>query len=121
MSILDDVVVNVKSAAGVVSKKAGQFVDISKLRISVSEVNGNINKRFNELGQYIYNAKKDGEVVDTDVEERIVEIDELYVQLEELAAQMASVQNKQSCPACKKLSVSEASFCSACGAALKND
>ncbi len=121
MGILDDVVVNVKSAAGVVSKKAGQIVDISKLRLNVSEVNGAINKCYNELGQYIYNGKKDGEVVDTDIDERIAEIDELYVQLEELATQMALLQNKVSCPVCKKLCDNEASFCSSCGAAIKND
>ena len=39
MGILDDVVVNAKSAAEAVGRKAGQLVDVSKLRISAAEVN----------------------------------------------------------------------------------
>ena len=36
MGLFEDVVVNARSAAGVVGKKAGQLVDISKLRISAA-------------------------------------------------------------------------------------
>ena len=39
MGILDDVVVNAKSAAEAVGKKAGQLVDVSKLRINLAELN----------------------------------------------------------------------------------
>lgn len=45
MGIFDDVVVNAKSAAQTVGKMAGQFVDMSKLRINMSELNGEITKR----------------------------------------------------------------------------
>ena len=38
MGIFDDVVVNAKSAAQTVGKMAGQFVDMSKLRINMSEL-----------------------------------------------------------------------------------
>ena len=37
MGILDDVVINAKSAAEAVGRKAGQIVDVSKLRISAAE------------------------------------------------------------------------------------
>ncbi len=121
MGILDDVVVNVKSAAGVVGKKAGQIVDVSKLRINISEVNGEISKKFRQLGEYVYENKKEGEIDETEIDARIVEIDEQYTQLEELTNQMASLQNKVSCPVCRKQCSSEASYCSACGGALKND
>ena len=40
MGIFDDVVVNAKSAAQTVGKMAGQFVDMSKLRINMAELNG---------------------------------------------------------------------------------
>ena len=49
MGIFDDVVVNAKSAAQTVGKMAGQFVDMSKLRINMSELNGEITKRYQEL------------------------------------------------------------------------
>ena len=37
MGIFDDVVVNAKSAAQTVGKMAGQFVDMSKLRINMAQ------------------------------------------------------------------------------------
>ena len=46
MGIFDDVVVNAKSAAQTVGKMAGQFVDMSKLRINMAELNGEITKRY---------------------------------------------------------------------------
>ena len=37
MGILDDVMINAKTAAEAVGKKAGQIVDVSKLRFNVAE------------------------------------------------------------------------------------
>ena len=58
MGIFDDVVVNAKSAAQTVGKMAGQFVDMSKLRINMAELNGEITKRYQELGRFIYEARR---------------------------------------------------------------
>ena len=81
MGILDDVVVNAKSAAQTVGKMAGQFVDMSKLRINLSELNGEINRRYQELGQFIYEAKKAGTADETELDEKIAGLDDLYAQL----------------------------------------
>ena len=54
MGIFDDVVINAKSAAEAVGRKAGQIVDVSKLRIGAAEVNAEITKRYESLGQYVY-------------------------------------------------------------------
>ena len=54
MGILDDVVINAKTAAEAVGKKAGQIVDVSKLRFNVAELNAEISKRYEALGEYVY-------------------------------------------------------------------
>ena len=94
MGILDDVVVNAKSAAQTVGKMAGQFVDMSKLRINLSELNGEINRRYQELGQFIYEAKKAGTADETELDEKIAGLDDLYAQLAAVSAQLAALQNK---------------------------
>lgn len=118
MGILDDVVINAKSAAQTVGKVAGQFVDISKLRINLSELNAEIGRRYQELGQFIYEGKKAGEADEAELEEKILSIDDLYAQLASVSAQLASLQNRTTCPACGKQMSTEAVFCSHCGMKL---
>ena len=112
MGIFDDVVVNAKSAAQTVGKMAGQFVDMSKLRINMSELNGEITKRYQELGRFIYEAKKAGSADEAELADQIAGIDDLYAQLSAVSAQYASMQNKVTCP--------DSMFCSHCGAKLEN-
>ena len=88
MGILDDVVINAKSAAQTVGKMAGQFVDMSKLRINLSELNGEISRRYQELGQFIYEAKKAGSADEAELEEKVAGIDDLYTQLTAVSAQL---------------------------------
>ena len=94
MGIFDDVVVNAKSAAQTVGKMAGQFVDMSKLRINMSELNGEITKRYQELGRFIYEAKKAGSADEAELADQIAGIDDLYAQLSAVSAQYASMQHK---------------------------
>lgn len=121
MGILDDVVVNAKSAAQTVGKMAGQFVDMSKLRINLSELNGEINRRYQELGQFIYEAKKAGTSDETELDEKIAGLDDLYAQLTAVSAQLAALQNKVTCPCCGKQMEIDATFCSHCGMKLTKD
>ena len=121
MGILDDVVVNAKSAAQTGGKMAGQFVDMSKLRINLSELNGEINRRYQELGQFIYEAKKAGTADETELDEKIAGLDDLYAQLAAVSAQLAALQNKVTCPCCGKQMEIDATFCSHCGMKLTKD
>lgn len=118
MGILDDVVTNAKSAAQTVGKVAGQFVDMSKLRLNLAELNGEINKRYQELGQFVYEAKKAGNADETELAEKLAVLDELYAQFSAVSAQLAALQNKVSCPACGKQMDVDSMFCSHCGAKL---
>ena len=52
--IFDDVVINAKAAAAVVSKKASTVYDTSKHKITAAEIRGEINKRLRDLGKFTY-------------------------------------------------------------------
>ena len=118
MGILDDVVVNAKSAATAVGKKAGELVDLSKLRINAADISGEINKKYQELGRILYQAKKEGAQEEDAVKSCIALIDELYEQLDAVNAQILLMRHKKVCGNCKKENSEDAAVCSACGAAL---
>ncbi|WP_085833029.1 hypothetical protein [Clostridium merdae] len=88
MGLFEDVVINAKSAANAVGKKAGQLVDVSKLKISAAELNNEINKKYEALGKAVYDAKKaDSDPADL-VAEAMVAIDELQDQMKALEEQI---------------------------------
>ncbi len=121
MGILDDVVINAKSAAEAVGRKAGQIVDVSKLRISAAEVNAEISKRFEVLGQYVYECCREKLAEDPESIGQMTEIDQLKAQQAAIAKELGDKQNKVFCPTCGKQSPTSATFCSACGAKLTPD
>ena len=54
--ILDDVIVNAKAAASVVSKKASDVYDNSKQKIVAAEIRAEINTKLKELGALTYKS-----------------------------------------------------------------
>ncbi len=119
MGILDDVVVNAKSAAEAVGRKAGQLVDVSKLRISAAEVNSEITKRYETLGRYVYENCHGLLAGDPEAFGKMSEIDELRAQAASIAKELGDKQNKTVCPVCGKQCANTDTFCSTCGAKLE--
>ena len=121
MGILDDVVVNAKSAAEAVGKKAGQLVDVSKLRINLAELNAEISKRYEALGEYVYEACREQLAEDAEAVGKMAEIDELIAQQAAVAKELSDKQNKVPCPTCGKQSAVGPRHCSNCGTQLTEE
>lgn len=121
MGILDDVVVNAKSAAETVGKTASMLVDVSKLRLNLSELNGEISKRKQLLGEYVYDNCHDTNLGDVELAGKIAEIDELVERVQSINKMLLDKQNKAVCPVCGKMSMATAFFCSNCGAKLEKE
>jgi hypothetical protein len=118
VGLLEDAVVNAKSAVNVVGKKAGQLFDISKLRINAADINNEIAKRCEALGRIVYEAKKTGNPSDELIQECINVIEELYEQLDAVNDQIAILKNRVKCKVCGSENAQEAVYCSHCGAKL---
>lgn len=115
MSMLDDMIVNAKSAADAVGKTASKLVDISKLRISVADLNAEINKKYEELGRAVYEAKKADADFEQIIAENVTSIDDLKEQLAAVNAQLASARQKTVCSYCGHENDPDAVFCGKCG------
>ena len=121
MGILDDVVINARSAAEAVGKKAGQLMDASKLRFSIAEVSAEISKRYEALGQYIVENCRDQLSGDAEIAEKLSQLDELKAQCEALTKELTDKQNKTVCPNCGKRNANTVRFCPNCGTQLISD
>jgi hypothetical protein len=121
MGLFEDVVVNARTAANVVGKKASQIVDVSKLRISAADLNNDISKRFEAIGRKVYDAEKAGKDPMESMEESVSGIDELYEQLEAVNEQIAAARARQVCRNCGEENAQGAAYCSKCGHKLSED
>ena len=121
MGILDDVVINAKSAAEAVSKKASQLMDASKLRISAAELSAGISKQYEALGQLVYETCREKLSGDEELSVILSEIDELKEQHAAVTKELNDKQNKVVCPTCGKRSPNTVQYCSNCGTKLAVD
>ena len=119
MGIIDDVVVNAKSAAESVGKTASMWMDVSKLKINMSELNGEIVKKKQLLGEYVYDLCHDSALGNPEISGKIAEIDELVEQVNLIGKSLLDRQNKTVCTVCGRTSPTSALFCSGCGAKLE--
>ena len=102
MGLFEDVVVNAKEAVNAVGKKAGQMVDISKLRLSAADLNNEI-------------SKKTGNDSADLADECITTIDDLYEQLDAVNDQISALRSKVICKKCGAENPAEACYCNMCG------
>lgn len=119
MGVFEEVVINAKSAATTVGKKAERLVDISKLRVNAAELNGEISKKYEALGRLVYDSIKAEANADELVKEYVDGIDVLYNKLDEVNDKINILRNKSACPVCGAQNSEGALFCSQCGVKLK--
>ncbi len=116
MAIFDDVVVNAKSAASAVSKKAGELYDLSKLRITLASLRSDLNKQYQALGEAFYN-----EAADEELEAIKAEISDVKQNIDDVEKILAASRNSVKCPNCGQKLNKNAAFCYVCGEAIPKE
>lgn len=118
MGVLEDVVSKAKTAADYATKKTGEIVEVTKLKISASEVEGKIKSELLELGKKVYYAAREQTDCTEYVATKVEAIDKLNAELEELHNTVADLRSEKRCPECKAINSQEAIYCQKCGAKL---
>lgn len=116
MTIFDDILATAKSAADVVGKKAILVKELSRLRLTMAELNKEISRNFEALGRLVYDASKSGNSYD--VNDSVLAIDELYEELSALSEELNRLRGRMVCPCCGHENVLGATFCNKCGTRL---
>lgn len=119
--IFDDVLVNAKTAASVVSKKATYVYDSSKQKLAAAEIRGEINKKLKELGALTYKSQTASIECSDEILSIVNEITELKENLDTINQNLASAKNQKKCPQCEANVPKNSLFCNICGAKLEDE
>lgn len=116
--IIDDVIVNAKAAASVVSKKASDVYDSSKQRIAAAEIRAEINTKLKELGALTYKSIVHSVDLSDKIKEKTAEITELKENLDLINDSISSSGNASYCTKCGGEVPEGSKYCNGCGAKL---
>ncbi len=120
MSVLDDVTKKVTDTAKAAAKKSGEFIEITKLNISISGEETKIEKLLIDIGKLVYEEYKNGEDVGEINRELCQTIDEFEENKKEMKEKILDLKNLTICPKCGKEAddSDDVVFCSKCGEKL---
>jgi ribosomal protein L40E len=106
---------NVTDAAG---RNTDRLYQLSKLKITYLQVNGEIKSKYEALGARVYDMYKTGEENTEELLAMTAELDTLYAKLEQLQARIDALDKYLSCPNCGTRSKLSATYCNHCGTRL---
>lgn len=118
VGVLEDAVIKAKGAADFAGRKTGEFVELSKLRISIAEVDKKIEAEYLELGKMVYKASREHTDCTDYVQEKATAIDLLLKKRRDLEEKVNALRKVKKCPECSHENQFDANYCNKCGAKL---
>ena len=118
MAIFEDVLSRAKAVAEVAGKKTGEFVEITKIKMEIAELQRELASLYEGLGRLVYDGRKSGEDINDMVEACLAHLEEQNAYLQELQDRLLEGKNVVRCPECDHLNDGDARFCNNCGKAL---
>lgn len=118
---MDKIFSDIKNTAKSAVKKSGELLELTKLKLAVSDTKSEIQNKLAELGAVIYEAQKqDGEGLEKS-DELTQQLEELYEKLEEQESKLSELKKQKSCSSCGNVCEAEADYCSKCGAKFEEE
>lgn len=121
MANINEFINTAKELADLAGKKAGEAVEVSKLKINNAKINGEIQKTYEKLGAFVYKFRKSGEENSELIDMCVKEIDELLAVLEENEKKINETRHKVKCSDCGTLNDIQAVYCMKCGGKLQRE
>lgn len=118
MSILDSIISQARDVATDVGKRAGDVVEVSKLKLQAISLGSDIDKVYEKLGLMVYEMVKAGTANQGLVDECVAEIDTLKAELDVIRGKLDELHNVHRCDSCGNAVDIKAQFCPNCGALL---
>ncbi len=118
MGTFENLLNKAKYGAKTVGNKTGDFVEVTKLKMTLADLEKEIAENFEGLGRLTYDGQKSGDDVSEEVSACIENIDRLEEAAEAVREQIYAYKNLVRCVACGEVVENTAAFCSKCGSPL---
>ena len=118
MMTWEDILGKTRDAAEYVGKKTEDFVELTKLRLALSDTEKELAATMEGLGRLVYDARKSGADVTALLDEAVATADALQKKAEGLREQIYAYKKVKRCAACQAINREDAAYCKACGAKL---
>ena len=115
MDTFDKTVQKAKDVFDIAVKKTGEFVNVSKQKISVANLNSKLTKAYAQLGKLQFEALKDADVDNSEVSAAILEIKQIISEIKILLDEIDAAEEKITCPKCGSRVPLKSAFCNKCG------
>lgn len=115
MAFIDELKDRANDVAQVASRKVGEAVGITKVKMALAEKQSTLRALYKELGEMVYvNFKRDIEDNEA-LEDKFAEIDLVIDSIDELKNELKQIKNMKTCPHCGSDIEEDANYCSKCG------
>ena len=121
MGALDRFMNRAKAGAQAAGQKAGEWMEIGKLSMALSDLNNDVERLYAEIGRMVYDAYKDKETSTEELNIKCEYIDEKLTEIAELRRKIAELKKVKQCPVCGESNPHENLYCAQCGAKLEEE
>lgn len=118
MDIIEKIISNVEKTAKSVVQRSTDVVEITKLKMAISNAEAEAEELTLEVGRLVYDAYRSGEGNPELVEEKCEQIEALKKEIEDKRNQYAKLRNLKRCNACEYENEADAIYCCKCGTKL---
>lgn len=116
MGLFDELKDRANDVKQVASKAVGDVYSATRVKMSLVEKESAVRTLYRELGEIVYKNAKEGNSGETEIEDKIAEIDLALEQADELKQKYRDIKNVAMCPSCNGEMDASVKFCPNCGA-----
>lgn len=119
MSGFDDFKGMAKDVSQAVGRRSSELVEVSKLKISATQLKTKIRNKYEKLGKDVYEAVRSNNEETDFILDYVDEIQELKSELHTINNKINTILGNKPCPNCKKVNKKNVRFCADCGQELE--
>ncbi len=98
-----------------VADKSGKLIAETKMKISISDKETDIDEIYEEIGRAVYESYKEGKDVGKDFTKSCKKIDKLNEEIADMNTKILYNKGLRVCPACNETISTDSKFCTNCG------